>query len=270
MLSTTDETDDRYDGVRNYLASLPLDQYQVELRSAQSEELIGRPLPPEVSDLTYLLNPASALCCSFTQAGFGLSCANIEPDGIVLCLVRGLHRFPGVDVDSQEFGKLPADERHRRLAIGYLESGKVLSSHLGNNPDELTWPRIAPAWFCYRHALELFIKSCILHRGSIEKCDHNISGLLEQYHRLYPQDEFRFHYTPELPDLEKLLGDSVADVEEFERKPDQVYRYLSGKQGQSPKAVYGGSPANVLSQLEQLEYDMDRIWRRIESMDGRA
>jgi hypothetical protein len=270
MLSPTDESNDRYDGVRAYLAGLPHDQCAVELRSAQIEELIGRPLPPEVSDPAWVLDPASALSRSCRQAEFGLIAVMCESDGVVLCLGRGLHRFPGVYVDSGEFGKLPADERLRKLAIGYLESGKVLSIHLGNNPVELTWPRMAPAWWCYWHALELFIKSCILHREPVERCDHNIGGLVKQYARLYPGVEFRFHRMPDLRELEESLGGPFADVEEFERKPDQVFRYLSDKQGRSPKGVYGASPASCLSLLEQLEHDIARIWGRIEIMDSKA
>jgi hypothetical protein len=166
---------------------------------------------------------------------------------------------------------LPAAERLRQLASAYLDSGRLLCVHLGEHPDDLTWPRGAVVCFCYRHAVELFVKSCILHREPIEKCDHSISSLRRQYFRLYPGKEFYFRtlYDISLQDVEELLGGKL-DVEDFERKEDQVYRYFGGKQGRSPKGGHMFGPGNWLSMLDQLELDINGIWDRIRESESGA
>jgi hypothetical protein len=253
-----------------------LDQYDVELTFARIEELIGGPLPPEASEYAWWridgggsLSPQSR---AWVDAGFGIvAIANPSDRSGWVSFVRGLHRWPDVAVNSWEFGQLSVVERLRQLAIGYLESGKLLCIYLGDNPSELTWPRGAVVCFCYRHAVELFVKSCILHREPVEKCDHNISGLRKQYLRLYPQEEFSFRtlYDISLQEVEELLGGQL-EVEDFERKEDQVYRYFSDKQGRSPKATHTFGPGGWLSTLEDLERQMTRIWARIREMDSRA
>jgi hypothetical protein len=176
---------------------------------------------------------------AWLEAGFGVSV--VAPQSASagwVEFVRGLHRWPGVAVDSWQFGQLPVDERLNQLALGYLQSAKKLCIGLGEDPSELTWPRAAVVCFCYRHAVELFLKSCILHREPVEKCDHDISKLQNQYSKLYPQQEFDFQtpYDISFEDVEELLGGG-PDIEAFERKHDQVYRYLSDKQGRSPHEV---------------------------------
>jgi hypothetical protein len=184
--------------------------------------------------------------------------------------VRGLQRWPGIDVDSTEFGRLPVDERLRQLALGYVQSAKILCIGLGENPSELTWPRASVVCFCYRHAVELFLKSCILHRRPIEKCDHDISKLRKQYLRLYPDQEFNFNtaYDVSIEDVENFLENlGEFDIEEFERKHDQVYRYLSDKQGSSPKSRHVFAPGSWLAMIEDLEHNIIRIWDQIRKMD---
>jgi hypothetical protein len=269
-VTTSNLAADRFDGLRSYLAGLPIDQYHVVLSLAQIEELIGGPLPAEASeddwwrvDGSRSLTPQSR---AWVNAGFGTGfTADLGNKAGCVQFVRGLHRWPGVGVGSTGFGQLPVAERLHQLAIGYLESGKLLCAHLGENPAELTWPRGAVVCFCYRHAIELFVKACILHREPIGKCDHNISNLRKQYFKLYPDPKFAFQtpYDISADDLEELFGCPVLDIEEFEKKEDQVYRYFSDKQGRSPKGGHMFGPGAWLSMLDQLERDIDRIWEQI-------
>jgi hypothetical protein len=186
--------------------------------------------------------------------------------------MRREYLWPTVMVDSWQFGKLPVDQRLRQLAIGYSESAKRLCRQLGEQSETLTWPLAAAVCFCYRHAVELFLKSCILHRvPEIERCTHDISSLRDQYFRLYPYKEFEFQtpYDLNLEDIEALLG-GRADREDFETKHDQVYRYLSDKQGRSPKGSYNFAPGVWLSMIERLEDDINRVWENIRELDGKA
>jgi hypothetical protein len=267
---------DRYEGLRAYLAGLPREQYDVELPFAQIEELIGGPLPAEASEYDWWSigesGPNTPQSRAWVEAGFGLAAIfGLQDKSGRFLFVRGVYRWPGVRVESWEFGHLPAAERLRQLAIAYLESGKLLCIHLGENPGELTWPRGAVVCFCYRHAVELFLKACILYREPVEKCDHNISSLRRQYLRLYPGQEFYFRtpYDISLQEVEELLG-GRAEIEDFERKEDQVYRYFSDKQGRSPKSGHMFAPGAWLSILEQLEYDINRLWERIRASESKT
>lgn len=265
-----------YEPLRAHLAALPADQWNVELTFQEVERILGAPLPAlayESAAGWWTSNEGkSPQSNAWTSAGFGLGAVGHQSSSSgMVHFVRGMHRWPGTRVDSWAFGKLPVDERLRELALGYVQSAKLLSVHLGESPDEISWPRASVARYCYLHAVELFLKSCILHRQpAIEKCSHDISSLRKVYLRLYPDQEFRFEtpYDISLDDLEDLLGDGAVVVEDFERKRDQVYRYLSDKQGRPPKARYMFSPASGVSMRERLESDINRVWARIREVDA--
>ncbi len=173
-------------------------------------------------------------------------------------------RWPGVTVDSSEFVELPVHEQLRQLAIGYVSSAKSLCAELGENPALRSWPRALVVCFCFRHAVELFLKCCIYYRTQKIKGDHDITSLKKEYHRLYPGTDFFF----QLPLFwsQKMGG---SHVEDFEKKLDQVYRYFVGMEGQPPKRLYNFPPGTWLTIIEKFEEDIDRIWANIhKSEDG--
>ena len=148
----------------------------------------------------------------------------------------------------------------------------MLCNKLGENPSELAWPRAAVVCFCFRHAVELFLKSCILYREPrIVKCSHDIRELKDQYFRLYPHREFDFQtlYDLNVKDVEELLS-GRAEREDFESKHDQVYRYLSDKQFRSPKGMNNFALGCWLWMIERLEADIERIWDNIRELDDSA
>src|SRR5712692_3252834 len=125
-MSDCDLDVDRYEPLRRYLAGLPKELLSVELTFAQIEELIGEPLPTAASDYAWWRTdegtPNSGQSRAWLQAGFGvesIACPS-EKSGWV-SFVRGLHRWPGVGVESWDFAQLPGAERLRQLAMGYLE-----------------------------------------------------------------------------------------------------------------------------------------------------
>ncbi|MBO0701060.1 MAG: hypothetical protein J2P46_21875 [Zavarzinella sp.] len=274
-MTTPNTTTSRFEGLRAHLAGLPREQFSVRLPFTEIEELIGQPLPPESSKWEWWTDsdgPDTPQSRAWTTAGFGIGVIAGLPNkadkaGWVQ-FVRGLHRYPRIVTGSVEFGRLSPAERLGQLANAYLESGKLLCVHLGENPDELTWPRGAVVCFCYRHALELFLKSCILQREPIDKCDHRISNLRRQYRRLYPGKEFDFRTPFDIGwgEIKELVGDHI-EIEDFERNEDQVYRYFGDKQGRSPKVRHGFGPGMWLSTIDQLEIDMDRIRGRIRASE---
>jgi hypothetical protein len=252
-VTTLSDVASRYDGLRAYLTGLPAEQFSVELQFSQIEELIGSSLPAEAADFEWWDigqgGSQSPFGNALAQAGFGVMflAGLSSPTGFV-GLGRGLHRWPGVFVTSEEFSKLQFADRLRQIAYGYLESGKVLCHALGESPNCLSWPRGMVVCLCCRHATELFYKSCILYRGRIEDCNHDISKLKQQFRRLYPEPEFDIR--------------TQYDVALVERE-DQVLRYFADRTGQVPEGTFGFSPASWLATLECLELTMDRTYARI-------
>lgn len=260
--------------LHDYLAALPQQQSNVRLTYPEIETILGESLPTSAYDGTWWFNSD---CGSNTpesyawlEAGFGIDAVVETAKGWVV-FTRGLHKWSGEIANSRPLGKMHKAERHHQLALGYLQSARILCIRLGENPSELNWPRASVVRFCYRHAVELFLKACILHRTLLSKCNHDISDLKNQYHKLYPQPEcnFKTPYDTSLAEIEKSVGhylgekDKKLDIEDFERHPDQVYRYLSGRNEQSPKGLYSFSPGPWLSMIERLEHDINRIWNYI-------
>lgn len=257
---------DQYKGLQDYLTGLPKEQYYTELTFDKIEELIGSPLPAEAYEYIWWHFDEKAESTPQTQAfvaaGFGVSLfSHITRTTRRVSFTRGLQRWANLYVSSSEFGNLPAVERLQKLAFSYLESGKILCSHLGENPAELNWQRASVVCFCHRHAIELFVKSCILCREPIEKCDHKISKLLQQYFKLFPGDDFYINTTYEISidDIELQFGKNCLNIEDFERNDDQVFRYFSDKVGRPPKTIHMFGPGCWLSMIERLQGDMERI-----------
>jgi hypothetical protein len=189
-------------------------------------------------------------------------------DGVLRIGVVG--RWPSVHVDSEDFGNLAHSERLRRLALGYIASARALCLELGENPAKLDWPRASVVCFCCYHAVELFLKACILHRVPTKSLGvHDVSQLQQEYRQHYPFDRYFVIQTPwdmSIADIERAFGapPGTAAREDFEDKRDQVFRYLSDKAGRSPKATYCFAPGTWIELAERLEGNFDRVWGNIQ------
>jgi hypothetical protein len=253
-MTTPVQTLGGYIALRDYLLALPREQYSVELAFADIHRMTGQPIDADdVQEAAWTSNPNAQhgpLRLALDQAGFGVAfiAGRTATDGYV-GFGRGLHRWPGVWVLSDQFGRLPFADRLRQLAYGYLESGKVLCVDLGERAGALTWPRASVVCLCSRHATELFYKSCILYRGMIVDCNHDIGILREQFRSLFPEPEFDV----------KTFHDMAVQKNE-----DQVFRYFGDRSGQLPMGSYGFSPATWLGILECLEMTMDRVYAQID------
>ena len=174
--------------------------------------------------------------------------------------------WPTVGLDSEEFGHIPFHERFRQLAIGYLASAKSLTVELGENPDRLNWPRASAACFCFYHAVELFVKACILIRSPTDKvAHHDVTELKIRYHELYPHDKFFAFPCPwdwRVKDVEQAFGVEASGYY-FDGKDDQLYRYMADKLGKPPIGITIYYPGNWLRMMERFEEDMERIWENV-------
>jgi hypothetical protein len=178
-MSTHRFESNQYEPLRAYLASQPKEQYVIQLTFKEIERILGAPLPDSaynsIAGWWTRDGKNSQQAHAWIDAGFGIGAvAHQSRTSGWVDFVRDLDRWPGLAVDSKSFGHQSVGNRLRELALGYVQSAKLLSVFLGENPKELSWPRGSVACFCYRHAVELFLKSCILHRSSaIEKCSHD-------------------------------------------------------------------------------------------------
>ena len=173
-------------------------------------------------------------------------------------------KWPGIRVDSVAFVSMAASERLYRMSCGYLQSAKSLCHELGEHPEMLEWSRASVVYFCLHHAAELFLKACILLRAPTEKLwSHDVSKLQDRYCELYSDLKDVFHIeTPwdiGLKDVEKTFRLGL-DIEDFEYKPDQVYRYMGGKSEATPRALHSFSPGMCLLMAERLESESAAAW----------
>jgi hypothetical protein len=58
---------------------------------------------------------------------------------------------------------------------------------------------------------------------------------------------------------ERALGVKL-NVDGFERKPDQVYRYMTGKDGSTATGVGMFAPGTCLLLCERLQEQFERVW----------
>lgn len=175
-----------------------------------------------------------------------------------------MYKWPSVWIDSVPFGKAVVPERFHQMSIGFLNSAQALCYDLGENPEKLDWPRASATYFCIYHAIELFLKGCILLRAPAgEKLHHSVSKLQDRYCELYPEIKASFHIeTPwdiSLNSISEAFGVDI-NVEDFEHNTDQVYRYMSGKNKESPRSIHVFSPGGCLILCERLEMEMGRVW----------
>ena len=174
-------------------------------------------------------------------------------------------KWPGVRVESEPFGRNIIPERLRQMSIGYLKSAQTLCCDLGEHPEHLDWPRASVTYFCVYHAVELFLKGCILLRAPPgEKLHHNVSKLQDRYCELYPEIKEALHIeTPwdfSFEAMSVAFGVSIK-VEDYEHHTDQVYRYMSGKSQASPRSIHSFSPGMCLLMCKRLETEMARVWK---------
>jgi hypothetical protein len=153
------------------------------------------------------------------------------------------------------------------MSTGYLKSAQALCFDLGEHPEHLDWPRASVAYFCVYHAVELFLKACILLREPKEKLHHNVGKLQDRYCEIYAEIKDTAHIeTPWDLNLEGWV-----EVEEWEHHTDQVYRYMSGKNATSPRSIHSFSPGMCLSLCERLEGEMEVVWKAVrETLSSRT
>lgn len=182
------------------------------------------------------------------------------------CIKTNKHLRWMTSADSEEFSSASFEQRLHGLALAYLESAKLLCVALGDHPRALTWPRASVVYFTSHLAAELFLKACVVRRKAEEKLDHDIERLQKRFSDLYPNIEpLDTPWDVSIDTVTALFGltrDAVV-MEDFEHKPDQIYRYGADKQGHPMKGFEQLAPGKWIQWIERTEVAFQRIWASI-------
>lgn len=177
--------------------------------------------------------------------------------------------WEAAEIRSDQFGGLPVHERHRRLAKAYLTAAKRLMFDLAANRDETDWPLAAVPCFCYYHAVEVFLKACILHSAPTEQvAGHDVTQLKKRYQELYPDLRYFGFPSPwdlRMEDLEKKYNLGPSGYK-FDGKGDQLYRYFAERDGSPASGTHVVVPSTWFAMILGFEADMTRIWDNIMEM----
>jgi len=156
------------------------------------------------------------------------------------------------------------------MAVAYLESSKVLCIALGDSTAPMTWPRASVVYFTSCHAVELFLKACIVKDVPTEKLHHDIERLQFRFRELHPTIKPLYtEWDERIGSMLKGLGmprDAVL-MKDVEDMPDQLYRYSAGLSGDIPLGVETFSPGVWIQWIERAEADLARIWSAIDARE---
>jgi len=167
------------------------------------------------------------------------------------CVTTGRQlRWPLTGVDSSAFSTMPNVQRLHEMAVAYLESARVLCEALGGSTT-ITWSRASVVLSTSSHAVELFLKACILTASPNEPVGHHDNQrLVQRFDELFP--------TLDPPD-------PVWDARMSDIPTDQLFRYGADKTGAS---LDGGdtltfSPPIWIKWIEHTELLFRQIWSAI-------
>lgn len=148
----------------------------------------------------------------------------------------------------------------------------TLCEELGEHRDRLDWPRASVVYFLVITLQSYSSKAASLLRApSGEKLHHDVSKLQDRYCELFPELKDAFHIeTPwdvGLERAEEVFGVTL-NVEGFEYNPDQVYQYMTGKNGATAKGVGRFAPGTCLLLCQRLESEFGRVWDAVNGRTG--
>jgi hypothetical protein len=172
-----------------------------------------------------------------------------------------LLRLQAGHASSSEFRtELESHERLCALSLAYLQSAKSLCNELLLNEHLLSWPRGSVVYYCLHMAVELFLKAAIMARNGTPAKIHSIPELVKKYRELFPGNAYHFHtvWGMGLDDIEEAVGATIGNA--VDRKPEQVFRYFSGRSGELPSSTHFFSPGTWLFEIEWLEKRWTDIW----------
>ena len=66
---------------------------------------------------------------------------------------------------------------------------------------------------------------------------------------------------------EKAFGADL-NIEDFEYRPDQVYRYMTGKDGSTARGINSFAPGTCLLLCRRLENNFERVWLAVNGKPG--
>lgn len=178
--------------------------------------------------------------------------------------VKSLGLFP---ISSEAMASESQAERFFRLSTAYLQSAKRLTLELRNNIETSGWQDACVIYYCALHSVELFYKAAILAKNPkepISALGHSISKLIGRYVQLYPEREYQFRTLFDLTysEVVRLTGNTCEPIlEDFQ---EQLYRYMSDRQGKGPTGMHLFLPRVWLKWISEREEHWRSIWCKVQ------
>jgi hypothetical protein len=149
---------------------------------------------------------------------------------------------------------MPLWERSFWLSRAFLEASHSLCTSMlaGDFSSQYSSSRVI--LHLARHGIELFLKAAI--DGATQQDSargHNLSKLLSEYERLYPDNRFRFQLPAQFdinPNRDLFEQDIEADY--FHSTLDQRHRYPADRTGQDFATREIFDPTATLREIEEL------------------
>lgn len=161
-------------------------------------------------------------------------------------------------VGSWQIDNLPIPFQFMAFADAYLDSASRLCKVLSRSTRKRSYPRVAVVLFLAYHAVELFLKSAILHKYPKEGLHHNVEQLHNRYRALYSGKRYEF----DVPFMTEYLGSEPSQIAEKKRlipTQDKINRYPSNKKGEAWHGCFGFEPDSFQSLIAQLQDDFARL-----------
>lgn len=155
-------------------------------------------------------------------------------------------------IHSSEFENIPVSHQYFWVARAYLDGSRVLCKSIIDEEFSPQYSSTRVVLHLCRHAIELFLKGAIaVALGENPPTTHNLSTLMFEYDRLYPDTVYRFQIPFGVEDT--TTAELFPDLlKRYHKTLDQRYRYPADQKGEAFSVNEGFIPGMFLEQLEAL------------------
>ena len=148
-----------------------------------------------------------------------------------------------------------------RASAAYIESAEKLNSIMANGEWSSNFQRGKVVMWLTFHAVELFLKGCILEVDSTAKVTgHTLPRLADLLRAKVPGIEFDLPF-----ETYALPGDQESEylVAQYDRTAHERLRYPTNKDGAPWSGVHGFSADMFASTLASIRADCERIYAQL-------
>lgn len=168
---------------------------------------------------------------------------------------------------NSEIAERSEAELHFSLCAANMEGAKRLCQDMIGGGFPATFSHATVIISLFHHGVELFLKYAICKTGKKTPTHHYIRGLVSEYDRAYPEENFRLN----LPFVTQYLGYTDEEIESFvkeeeqdKNRTDQMGRYHCDRNGQPWEGIQAFIPSSFLAEMEFLASKFEALAAQIE------